>query len=506
MKAMPEIPWSALAPFPVCLALIGVPLLSLAAVIRTRTRRETLLIALAGAGAELILAGYLLGALDHASAQVQFAERLPLLPFLNWHTGVDGLSVLFIAATALLGFLLVLYGHIAWAKPPSHYMAALFAYQAVLMGLFTALDALQLWLLAGLEILPAAYISLRWGRGWERRRATGLYMHFIVSGLFLLGVGLAILGWHHAGAAGDWSFDLAELAATPPPGTLQKLAFVFVLFGLSVRMAQFPFHAWLPELSHHGTMATTGVFLVGTKLGVYALLRFLPLVPEAVHEFKPLAVALGLAGIFYGALLALMQLNLRRLLAFAAVSHNGMLLIGVFCLNREGLAGALLLAIVFGFAASALLLASGLLLHRTGTALLPRLGELFDPMPLLGLTFLIAALSTMAMPGTPGFDAAHLLLEGAIETHDWGVAVALAIGNVLAAAFLLRAFQRVFLAPRKETAIRPIQVRVSLPEALLTGTVCFVLVGTGFYSEPWLAMVDKSVGALAARFDMHKQH
>ncbi len=491
---------------PVCAALIVLPLLSMAAVLHTQSRRETLLAGLCGAGLELLLAGYLLNALDHTTAQAQFVERLPLLPFLIWHTGVDGLNVLFIAATALLGFLLVLYGHIAWAKPPGHYMAALFAYQAVLMGLFTALDALQFWLLAGLEMLPAAYISLRWGRGLERRRATGLYVHFISSGLFLLGVGLAILGWHHADVAGDWSFDLAQLAATPPPETLQHLAFVFVFFGLAVRMAQFPFHAWLPELSQHGTMATTGVFLVGTKLGIYALLRFLPLVPEAAHTFKPLAAGLGLCGIFYGALLALMQLNLRRLLAFAAVSHTGMLVVGVFCLNREGLAGALLLAINFGVAASALLFASGLLLHRAGSALLPRLGELFDPMPLLGLTFLIAALSTMAMPGTPGFDAAHLLLEGAIETHEWGVAVTLAIGNVLAAAFLLRAFQQVFLAPRRETVIRPIKTRLSLPEALLTGTLCFVMIGVGFYSEPWLEMVGKSVGALAERFEVNKEY
>lgn len=498
MTAMPIAPGPAL---PVCTLLIVLPLLGLWVLPLTRDRRQTLWAALLIAGLELALAGYVLYALDPGSAQAQFVERVALLPFLNWHTGIDGLNALFIAATALSGLWLVLYGHVAGAKPPGQYMAAIFGYEAVLMGLFTALDALQFWLLAGIEMLPAAYLSLRWGRGRERRRATGLYVHFIVSGLFLLGVGLAILGWNHADATGDWSFELADLAATPPAGSLQNLAFAFVFFGLGVRMAQFPFHAWLPELSQHGTLATAGVFLVGTKLGIYALLRFLPLLPEAVHAFKPLAAGLGLCGIFYGALLALMQLNLRRLLAFAAVSHTGMLVIGVFCLNREGLAGALLLAVNFGVAASALLFASGLVLHRAGSALLPRLGELFDPMPLLGLTFLLAALSTMAMPGTPGFDAAHLLLEGAIETHDWGVATALAIGNVLAAAFLLRAFQQAFLAPRRETVIRPLKTRLGPAEALLTGSLCAVLVGVGFYSEPWLALVETSVGALAARFD-----
>jgi NADH-quinone oxidoreductase subunit M len=186
------------------------------------------------------------------------------------------------------------------------------------------------------------------------------------------------------------------------------------------------------------------------------------------------------------------------------VSHTGMLVIGVFCLDREGLAGALLLAVNFGFAGSALLFASGLLLHRAGSALLPRLGELFDPMPLLGITFLIAALSTMAMPGTPGFDAAHLLLEGAIENHDLIVGVIVAVGNVLAAAFLLWAFQRTFLAHRRETVIRPLKTRLTLTEAVLNGLVCAVLLGVGFYSEPWLEVVDKSVTTLAERFAAKK--
>jgi NADH-quinone oxidoreductase subunit M len=211
-----------------------------------------------------------------------------------------------------------------------------------------------------------------------------------------------------------------------------------------------------------------------------------------------------LAGVFYGALLALMQLNLRRLLAFASVNQTGMLVVGVFCLNRDGLAGSLLLAINFGVAASALLLASGLLLHRAGSSLLPRLGELFDPMPLLAMTFLVAALSTVAMPGTPGFDAAHMLLEGAIQTHDWAISVAIAVGNVLAAAFLLRAFQQVFLAHRRESAIRPLKVRVTWLEIALNGLVCAGLLGVGFYSEPWLKVVDQSVRDLAGRFDAYR--
>jgi len=120
---------------------------------------------------------------------------------------------------------------------------------------------------------------------------------------------------------------------------------------------------------------------------------------------------------------------------------------------------------------------------------------------LLGLTFLLAALSTMAMPGTPGFDAAHLMLEGAIKTHNWGVAVAMASGSVASAAFLLWAFQRAFLAKRQDAALRPEKFRLSLPEAVLVGALCSVQLGVGFYTEPWLEIVDGSLSKLANKIE-----
>ncbi|MGZ8217248.1 complex I subunit 4 family protein [Methylomagnum sp.] len=497
-----EIAWSAQAPLPVLSLLAFWPLLVMVAVLLSGSRRQAFFIGFGGTGLELGIALFVVTALDRQTAQLQFAEHLRLLPFLSYHLAVDGLSVLFIAATALLSFLMVLYGRIVMEEPLRHYLAGVLVFEAMLISLFMAQDLLQFWLLAATEVLPATYLSLRWGTGQARQQATVRYLQFMGGGLGMLLCGPLVLGWHHAQVAGYWSFDLADLLTTPLPPHLETVVFVFMYYGFSVRMAMFPFHGWLPPLAQHGTLATVGVFLVGSRLGIYGLLRFvLPLLPDAVHVFKPLAVGLGLVGIFYGALLALMQLNLRRLLAFAAVSQSGMLVIGVFCLNREGLAGALLLAVNFGVASSALLFATGLLLHRAGSSLLPRLGGLFDPMPLLGITFLIGALSTMAMPGTPGFDAAHLLLEGAIETHDWGVGTAVAIGNVLSAAFLLWAFQRTFLAQRRETVIRPVKTRVTLSEAALTGILCAVLLGVGFYSEPWLETVDKSVSLLAERFE-----
>ena len=487
---------------PILSILILLPLLAMAAAWAVKSSRRAFVLGVTAASLELGLSILLMAAFRKDSAELQFVEKIPLTSFLSYHVGLDGISILFVTLTALLTLLVILYGEIVHERPAGLYVASVFAFQAVLMGLFLSVDLLQFWVVSGLEMIPASFILSRWGAGREKRRALLRYVQDMAGALGLMLAAILIIGWRHAESWGEWSFALADLLQTPLSPAQQSLPFVLFFYALAVRMAMFPFHAWLPLAAQHGPLATVCVFLVGLKVGIYALLRFvLPLLPAASHEWKSFVVGLAIAGIFYGALLALMQINLRRLLAFSAVSQTGMLVIGVFCLNREGLQGSLLLAIDFGVAASALLFVTGVLHRSTHTTYLPRLGGMFDSLPLLGLTFLLAALSTMAMPGTPGFDAAHLMLEGAIETHNWGVAVAMASGSVASAAFLLWAFQRAFLARRRDAALRPEKIRLSLPEAVLVGTLCTVQLGVGFYTEPWLEIVDGSLTELAGRVE-----
>ncbi|MBS1211390.1 MAG: proton-translocating NADH-quinone oxidoreductase, chain [Proteobacteria bacterium] len=497
-----EISWSEQTSFPVLGTLIALPLLFMALAWTVKSARQAFLLGVCGAGLEFALAIWLLIHFRAGIADLQFVERLPLTSFLSYHLGVDGIGILFVILTALMTLLIILYGEIVHERPAGIYVASVFAFEAVLMGLFLSVDLLEFWVVCVLELIPAAFILKRWGIGHDASRVLSRYLQDMAGGLLLMLVGVLIVGLRHADTTGDWSFTLTDLLAAPLGKTEQALIFLLLLFGIAPRMALFPFHAWLPRVAQHGPLATVCVFLVGLKVGVYCLLRFvLPLVPHAATEWKGFVVAVSSIGIFYGALLALMQVNLRRLLAFAAVSHTGMLAIGVFCLNREGLQGSLLLAINFGAAASGLLFTTGILYRCTRTTLLPRLGGMFDVLPLVGLTFLVAALSTMAMPGTPGFDAAHLLLEGAIESHHWGIAVLVASGSVASAGFLLWAFQRAFLAQRRDNALQPEKIRLSLSELSLTGTLCAVLLGVGFYSEPWLEVVDGSLTHLAQRFE-----
>ncbi|RYU57515.1 NADH-quinone oxidoreductase subunit M [Methylolobus aquaticus] len=496
-----EIGWKTQAALPVLSALIATPVAGSIVALLTRSGRQAALAGRVTSAVEIGLAVMLAWRFDRSADALQFVEQERLLGLLPYHLGVDGISLLFVLLAALLPSLLVLYEEIVHERPPGRYIALVLAWQALLMGLLLSLNLLQFWLLACLEVLPPLLILRHWSTGDDKRTPTRLYGLFQSGGLLMLLSGVLLLGWNHVRMADHWSLDYRDLLAVPIADSWQNYAFVLLFYGFAVRLAQFPFHGWLPPVAQHGTLATVPVLVVGIKIGLYGLLRFvLPLLPNAVLNWQNFVVGLGVAGIFYGAGLALMQLGLRRLLAFSAISQTGMLLVGVFTLDREGLTGTLLLSANFGLAASGLLFATGLVHRRAGSTLLPRLGGMFEAMPLLGITFLLAALSTMAMPGTPGFDAAHLLLDGAIGASDWGIAAAVALGNVLTAAFLLWAFQRIFLAERKRPAACRPGIPLTRPEWLLASIVCLALLAIGFHTEPWVAIVSKSVGGLTAAY------
>jgi NADH-quinone oxidoreductase subunit M len=218
-----------------------------------------------------------------------------------------------------------------------------------------------------------------------------------------------------------------------------------------------------------------------------------------VTAWYPYVTGFAAAGVFYAALLAFQQSNLRLLIAFAVVSHTSLVIIGIFSLDPAAFQGSLLLAVNFGFAATAMMLMVGLVHRRTRTTNLARLGGLFDRIPLLALTFLVAGLAIVGMPGTPGFDAAHLVLEAGIQRFGALTTVAAALGNVVAAGFLLWAFQRAFLAPTPPGR-GPMVERANALELAIAGTLLVVMLFAGFRMESLLAMVDAPVKALALRY------
>jgi NADH-quinone oxidoreductase subunit M len=500
MTALPTL-FAPTTPVPWLALLQLLPLLAALGLARSQDDRSARWLGAGAALGELILVLGLYLSLDPTLPGFHHEFRWQPLAPLNYHLGVDGLSLLFLLLAALLVLLIVLYAPLRELQPLSRFLALVLALEAILMSLFCTLDLLWFLLTATLEIGLVGYLLKRWATSAVADQAQARFFQFQGSGLLLLLAGILLLGWSQA-QGGPWRFDLTDLmAAAPVPTAVATLAFFLLFYGLAIRTPLFPLHGWLPLVAEQGNLAVAPALLLGLKVGIYGMLRFLfPLLPATVQAWSGYVVAFAVAGVFHAALLALRQDNLRRLLAYAVVSHTSVLVIGLFSLGHAGLQGAALLSVTFGLASAGLLFMTGLVHRRTRTTQLPELGGLFDHIPLIGLAFFVSGVAIVGLPGTPGFDAVHLLLEAAIGRFGALVTIAAALGNVAAAGFLLRAFQRAFLASAPEAApVTP----ASPMERVIAGLLILVLLGAGFWTEPWLRLLDTPLAALAEQFPGH---
>ncbi|MBF0624052.1 MAG: NADH-quinone oxidoreductase subunit L [Magnetococcales bacterium] len=500
-----EVPWTAQADFPILGVLQLLPLAMTVLIALLRRSLPIFPLGLAGAVAELLLALELWNRFDHRQAAFQFAERYPILGSFQYQAAVDGMAVLFILLCAFLTLIVILYNLAAHpSKPPAHSMILIFTVEAALMSQFATVDLMWYALASGVQLILVG--GLQWDlvtSSPEKGRALARYLIFMTVSTVLLLAGAVLLGWNHDQAAGGWSFGLAELSRVTIQPQISSLVFFLIFYALAIRIPLFPLHGWLPLTAEHGTLVVAPVFLLGLKTGIYGLLRFVfPLMKDAVVQWHGFVVGIAVAGVFYAAVLALMETNLRRLLAFAVISHTGIMAVGLFSLGHTAFQGGVLLAANFGLAITGLLITSSFVYVRTGTMLLTRLGGLFDTLPVIGTAFLIAGFSTIGMPGTPSFDGVHLVLEAAIGRFGALVTIPTALGNVAAAGFLLRAFQRAFLSPRPAEETEPLRPPALL-ERFIALSVILVLLITGFHSEPWMELTEKSLEGLGALYGGH---
>ncbi len=491
--------------FPILSLLIAFPLLICAVLQFVRNDRAATTLAICGASLEVLLAAVLAIRFNFGTADIQFVERFGSVLGASWHLGVDGINLLFIPLTALLGLLVIIYaerstatGHTGDAR---HYAMATLALVAAMIGAFAALDLVVFWFFFVVELVPSWFLITRWGTGAGRRRAAREYVGFMGVGSVLMLVGIVLLGRSHAQTTGDgYSFDLLALLEVGIPAEAQTLIFFLLFFGFAVKAPIFPFHTWLPKVLEHGPVVGMSVFLVGVKLGTYGLLRFvIPLLPDAASEWFWLMAALGVAGTVYGALLALGQTNLRRMLAYASLSHMGVVMLGLFSLNLDGFEGGLLQMVNLGIVGAGLFFLAGFLSTRIGPPEIEELGGVIHHAPLLTGAFLIIALAGVGLPGTNGFNGEHLVMLGAYEKH-WSMAIAAGLGVFLTAAYTLSYFVRAFMGAPRPVVLARVHDLTRRERGIVLALVALIFwigLGTGPFIQamrPSLSALEQHVG------------
>ncbi|MFK5984509.1 MAG: proton-conducting transporter membrane subunit [Pseudomonadota bacterium] len=503
-----EVVWNESSVLPILGILQLFPLLVAFFLYSNRNRKNNVNVALFFSIIQIVLVVFLYSSfkVDAKTSSImlfQFAESLPIFAGLGYHAAVDGISLTFIFLTSILSLLVIIYSKAIPLENPTLLPAFIFAIEACLISQFTTLNLLWFLMASTLEILLVGFLVWYWSTSPEVDLAISKYLQFMAFSLSLLFLAILFLGWNYADLnGGNWSFDLFDLYQTKIPQQLQSVIFFLMFYALAIRIPLFPLHGWLPTVAEHGTIVLAPVFLLGLKVGIYALVRFVfPLLPEVVIHWQNFIVAFAVIGTFYAALLALKQVNMRRLLSFAVISHSGILIIGLFTLNPMGLKGSIMLSINFGLAITGLLIMSGFVFWRTRTLLMSKLGNLFDILPFVGLSFLLAGLSIVGMPGTPGFDAVHLILEASIKHFGALVTIAAALANVIAAGFLLWSFQQAFLS---KLILTPYQMKryskknhpETRIEKLIAIGIMVILLLAGFYSSPWLELIEQPLNSL----------
>ncbi|MEK6618236.1 MAG: NADH-quinone oxidoreductase subunit M [Nitrospirota bacterium] len=465
--------------------------------------------ALAVAALELFLAMIVLFRFVPDSAAMQFSEKLQWIPPLgiSYHLAVDGISVLFVGLTAFLTLLIILYSWDTVRYQIKEYFIALLALETTLIGIFVSLDLILFFVFWELMLIPSYFLIKLWGSGVDRQYAALKYVLYTLLGSVFMLVGIVLLNLNYH----DWAvthrvepsytFDFLQLLTTPIPAGRQVLIFWLIFLGLAFKAPIFPFHTWLPDALMEGPIGMS-VVLVGLKLGTYGFMRFsLPLLPEASQSkgVVTVVVALALIAILYGAIVALIQPDLRRLLAFSSISHLGFCVLGVFALNFQGLQGGLLTMINLGFTTAGLFFLAGFLYVRRHSTNLSAFGGLAKKLPLLATFLLIIGLASIGLPGTNGFVGEFLVLLGAFKAH-WLYGSVGVLGVILGAAYFLWFYERAMFGPLAKGLPHAV-ADLNSRELVIAVSLSVMIFWIGLYPAPFLRIMNGSVQALVERLE-----
>jgi NADH-quinone oxidoreductase subunit M len=449
-------------------------------------------IALVGAVASFLVTLPLITRFDTSTAALQYVEKFSWIQRfnVNYHLGVDGLSVWFVPLTAFITVIVVIAAWQVIEERVAQYLGAFLILSGLMIGVFCAMDGLLFYVFFEATLIPMYIIIGVWG-GPKRVYAAFKFFLYTLAGSLLMLVALVYLYYKSGG-----SFDIQAWHRLPLPLNAQTLLFFAFFAAFSVKVPMWPVHTWLPdahvEAPTGGSVVLAAIML---KLGAYGFLRFsLPIAPDAAREWDWLIITLSLVAVLYIGLVALVQQDMKKLVAYSSIAHMGFVTLGFFMFNELGMAGGIVQMISHGFVSGAMFLCIGVLYDRVHSRDISAYGGVANTMPKFAAFAVLFAMANCGLPGTAGFVGEWMVILGAVDYNFW-VALAAATTLIFGAAYTLWMVKRVYfgdVANAKVQALQDINGREFLMLALLAAAVLWM----GLYPKPFTDVMNVSVAEL----------
>ena len=476
--------------FPILSVMLGVPLLAgLFCLMSDAKMART--IALAATLVDFALGVLLWAKFDVGGAQWQFQESLPLFSGFAWKLGIDGIALLLIELSVFLMPICILASH-AIDKRVGEYMAAFLLMETLMIGVFAAQDLFLFYIFFEAGLIPMYLIIGVWG-GAERIYASYKFFLYTLLGSVLM---LIAMIWMAKDAG---TTDIPTLMAYDFAPGAQKWLWLAFFASFAVKMPMWPVHTWLPD-AHVQAPTAGSVILAGVllKMGGYGFIRFsLPMFPQASADFAWLIWTLSMVAVVYTSLIALVQHDMKKLIAYSSVAHMAIVTVGLFAFNTQGLEGSMIVMLSHGLVSAALFLCVGVIYDRLHTREIDRYGGLAINMPRYALLFMLFTMASVGLPGTSGFVGELLALTGIYQLSSW-VAFVAGTGVILGACYMLYLYRRVVFGVQKnaDAAAMP---DLNLREWLMLGPIAVAVLWMGIYPETFLAPMRGDVRAIEAR-------
>jgi NADH-quinone oxidoreductase subunit M len=458
-------------------------------------RRAAFIFALIPFGLSLLM----LAAFDPTVGTLQLTEKVAWIPRLGvyYSLGVDGFSLWLILLTTLLTPVVIL---AAWGDVERYvkeFMLLMLLLEGCMLGALVAVDLFLFFLFWELMLFPMFFVIGVWG-GPRRRYATIKFVLFTMSGSALMLAAMIYLVLRHA-QTHQLTFDIVTLYSVHLTDAEQVLLFSAFTLAFMIKVPMVPLHTWLPdahtEAPTGGSVDLAGVLL---KMGAYGFLRFsMPMFPHAADQAFPIIMALAVVGIIYGAMVAFLQPDMKRLVAYSSVSHLGFIMLGLYAFNQTGITGGVLQMLNHGLSTGALFLLVGFVYDRRHTRLITEYGGLWTVMPMYAALFLVVTLSSIGLPGTNGFVGEFLILIGAFHTHPWAAGIG-TLGVVLGAVYMLTMYKEVFFGQVTHAVNRQL-ADLSTREVLVLVPIVVLIFWIGLFPKPFLDRIEPTSALLIKR-------